>query len=67
LLAHLKNHQGDVAKHVVGSVVVDEKHLTEDQLLSKEGQRLIAEWRPVSRSGRAWRSSPSGRMRTRRW
>ena len=35
LLAHLKRHHGDVAKHVVGSVVVDETHLTENQLLAR--------------------------------
>jgi hypothetical protein len=34
LLAQLKHHHGDVAKRVVGSVVLDETHLTEDQLLA---------------------------------
>jgi len=35
LLAELKRDHGDVAKHVVGSIVLDEQHLTEDQLLAK--------------------------------
>ena len=35
LLADLKDHHPDVAKKVVGSVVVDAHHTTEDQLLAK--------------------------------
>jgi len=35
LLADLKHNHGDVAKHVVGSIVVDEHHLTEGQLLAR--------------------------------
>jgi len=35
LLVELKHHHGDVAKRVVGSVVLDETHLTENQLLAK--------------------------------
>jgi predicted RNA-binding protein with PIN domain len=35
LLIELKHHHGDVAKRVVGSVVLNETHLTEDQLLAK--------------------------------
>lgn len=35
LLAALKHDHADVAKHVVGSIVLDEQHLTEDQLLAK--------------------------------
>ena len=35
LLADLKHNLGDVAKHVAGSIVVDEHHLTEGQLLAK--------------------------------
>ncbi len=35
LLAELKHHHADVAKRIVGSVVLDEHHLTEDQLLAK--------------------------------
>jgi hypothetical protein len=34
LLAQLKRHHGEVAKRVVGSVVLDETHLTEHQLLA---------------------------------
>ena len=35
LLSQLKHHHGDLAKRVVGSVVLDETHLTEDQLLAR--------------------------------
>jgi hypothetical protein len=35
LLGHLKHHHADVAKHIVGSVAVDEHHLTEGQLLAR--------------------------------
>ncbi|HET6323301.1 MAG TPA: hypothetical protein VFG04_01275 [Planctomycetaceae bacterium] len=35
LRAELKQHHADVAKHIVGSVAVDEHHLTEDQLLAR--------------------------------
>ena len=35
LLADLKHNHRDVAKHVVGSIVVDEHHLTESQLLAQ--------------------------------
>jgi hypothetical protein len=35
LIAELKRHHADVAKHVVGSIVLNETHLTEDQLLAK--------------------------------
>jgi len=35
LLAELKHHHADLAKRIVGTVVVDESHLTEDQLLAK--------------------------------
>ena len=35
LLADLKHHHADLAKRIVGTVVVDESHLTEDQLLAK--------------------------------
>ena len=35
LLAELKHNHSDVAKRVVGSVVLDETHLSDDQLLSK--------------------------------
>jgi hypothetical protein len=35
LLAELREHHADIFKRVVGSVVVDEPHLTENQLLAK--------------------------------
>jgi hypothetical protein len=35
LLAELKRNHHDLAERVVGSIVVDEHHLTEDQLLAK--------------------------------
>jgi hypothetical protein len=35
LLAQLKRHHADLASRVVGSMVLDETHLTEDQLLAK--------------------------------
>jgi hypothetical protein len=35
LLDHLTRHHAEAAKHVVGSIVVDETHLTENQLLAK--------------------------------
>jgi hypothetical protein len=35
LLADLKAHHPDVAKKIIGSVVVDAHHTTEDQLLAK--------------------------------
>lgn len=35
LLAELERHHADVARHIVGSVAVSERHLTEEQLLAK--------------------------------
>lgn len=35
LLLELKQHHPDVARHIIGSVVVNEQHLSEDQLLAK--------------------------------
>jgi hypothetical protein len=35
LLAELKHYHADVAKHIVGSITLNETHLTEDQLLAK--------------------------------
>jgi hypothetical protein len=35
LIADLKRHHADVAKRIVGSVAVDEHHLTEGQLLAR--------------------------------
>ena len=33
--AELKHHHAEIAQRIVGTVVVDESHLTEDQLLAK--------------------------------
>lgn len=41
LLAELKHRHADLAKHIVGTVVVDESHLTEDQLLAKAREVYI--------------------------
>jgi len=35
LLTELKRYHADVAKRIVGTVVIDESHLTENQLLAK--------------------------------
>ncbi len=35
LLAQLNRHHGDIAKRVVGTIVLDETHMTEDQLLAQ--------------------------------
>ena len=35
LLAELERHHRDVRRRVIGSIVVDERHLTEDQLLAR--------------------------------
>jgi hypothetical protein len=35
LVAELKHYHGDVAEHVVGSIVVDESHLSEAQVLAR--------------------------------
>ena len=35
LLADLKHNHHDVAKHIVGSIVIDGHHLTESQLLAQ--------------------------------
>jgi hypothetical protein len=42
LLAELKLHHPDIAKRVVGSIAVDEHHLTEDQLLAKAREMFVA-------------------------
>ncbi|HEX4056085.1 MAG TPA: hypothetical protein VHX86_17625 [Tepidisphaeraceae bacterium] len=41
LLLELKQHHQDIAKRVVGSIVVDEHHLTEDQLLAKARELFV--------------------------
>ena len=42
LLADLNKNHSDIAKRVVGSVAVDEHHLTEDQLLAKAREMFVA-------------------------
>jgi len=42
LLAELKHHHRDISERVVGSVVVNEHHLTEDQLLAKAREFFVA-------------------------
>jgi hypothetical protein len=41
LLAELKLHHKEVAGRVVGSIVVDQHHLTEDQLLAKARELFV--------------------------
>ncbi len=51
LLAELKRRHARVAERIVGSVVVDEQHLTEDQLLAKAREfyaRIASEGTPRS-------------------
>jgi hypothetical protein len=43
LLLELRHHHPDVARHIVGSAVVDEQHLSEDQLLAKAREFYAAE------------------------
>jgi hypothetical protein len=42
LIGHLKHHHADVAKRIVGSVAVDEHHLTEGQLLARAREYYAA-------------------------
>jgi hypothetical protein len=35
LIANLSHHHADVARRIVGSIAVDEHHLTEDELLAR--------------------------------
>ena len=42
LLLDLKHNHPDVAERVVGSIAVDEHHLTEDQLLAKAREVFVA-------------------------
>ena len=35
LLAELKQHHADLAKRIVGTITIDESHLSEEQLLAK--------------------------------
>ena len=42
LLADLKKHHKELAERVIGSIAVDEHHLTEDQLLAKARELFVA-------------------------
>ncbi len=42
LLADLQKHHHDLAERVVGQVVIDEKHMTDDQLLAKARELFAA-------------------------
>jgi hypothetical protein len=42
LVAELKQNHHDIAKHIVGTVSVDEHHLTEDQMLAKAREFFVA-------------------------
>lgn len=42
LVAHLKERRPEIASRIVGAVVVDEKHLTDDQLLAQAGKFFAA-------------------------
>lgn len=42
LLLDLKKNHHDLADRVIGSITVDEHHLTEDQLLAKARERFVA-------------------------
>jgi hypothetical protein len=41
LVLDLKKHHHDLAKRIVGSITVDEHHLTEDQLLAKARELFV--------------------------
>jgi hypothetical protein len=43
LLSELKHHHPDVARHIVSSIVVNEQHLSDDQLLAKARKFYTAE------------------------
>jgi hypothetical protein len=47
-IAWLKLHHADVANRIIGSLVVDEHHLTENQLLAKAREFYARTATPVS-------------------
>jgi hypothetical protein len=49
LLLYLKEHHHDLAGRVVGSIAVDEHHLSEDQLLAKAREFFVAVPSPSSK------------------
>ena len=51
--AWFKLHHPDQAKRIIGSVVVDESHLTEDQLLAKARDFYAQAAKPENEAGDA--------------
>ena len=49
LIANLNHHHADVAKRIVGSVAVDEHHLTEGQLLARAREFYASALKPLKR------------------
>jgi len=48
LLAELKHNHPDIAERVVGSIAVDEHHLTDDQLLAKARELFVVSNTPAA-------------------
>ena len=42
LVAELKKNHHEIAERIIGTVAVDEHHLTEDQLLAKARDLFVA-------------------------
>jgi hypothetical protein len=49
LIANLKHHHADLARRIVGSVAVDEHHLTEGQLLARAREFYGSALKPQKR------------------
>ena len=49
LIANLKHHHADLARRIVGSVAVDEHHLTEGQLLARAREFYASVLKPQER------------------
>lgn len=47
LLVELKLHHRDVARHIVGAVAIDQRHLTEEQLLARARNFYSSELSPI--------------------
>jgi hypothetical protein len=48
LITYLQKHHKDVSAHIVGAVVVDENHLTEDEMLGKARDFYRSRWGPIN-------------------
>jgi hypothetical protein len=48
LLAELRHNDRDIAERIVGSIAVDEHHLTEDQLLAKARELFVVSNKPAA-------------------